>query len=157
MPRNQTEWARTEQNGVTEITLAVAAKPLALLASLAWPKARQLRAEWFAGSLAGRQSVDLLASTWDEILHRLRGGVADEAWWKQLLDSVGHALVAPDFFRVASGREWLSEPQVRTDLAALATARVLGHPEDDAAARERLRQAYTRCTGEAAHLADDLI
>ena len=81
----------------------------------------------------------------------------DEVWWKRILDSVGHALVAPDFFRVESVREWLREAQVRSDLTAIATDRVLGHAEDDAAARQRLRQAYMRCTGEAAHLADDRI
>lgn len=142
---------------MVSVTPAAAARALASLAQLAWPKVRQLRAERLAARPAVRPPADLLATTWDETLDRLRGGVPDEAWWKRVLDSVGHALVAPDFFRVASVREWLAQRQVRADLAAIATARVLGHAEDDAEARERLRQAYMRCTGEAARLADDRV
>jgi hypothetical protein len=84
-------------------------------------------------------------------------GVADESWWQRICDGLGHAFVAPDFFRMDAVREWLASEQVRSDLRNLARARLLGEQADDVAARGRLRAAYMAATGEAKRFAEDRV
>jgi hypothetical protein len=85
---------------------------------------------------------EFLDKIFDESLDRLRGGIADEGWWNRICSDVGHALVAPEFFRIHSVREWLAAEQVRSDLKALARARLLGDHANDDAAHRRLQSAY---------------
>ena len=142
---------------MAELTLAAAAKTLTPVARAAWPKARRLIQERRAAQVPFAREKNLLDKIFDETLDRLRGGVADEGWWRRVCDSLGHAVVAPDFLRVVSVREWLAAEQVRSDLKVLARARLLGHEADDAAAHRRLRSAYMDATGEAGRFAKDRI
>jgi hypothetical protein len=105
--------------------LAGAAKILAPIARAARPKARQLYQERRAGQVPFAGGMDFLDKIFDEILDRLRGGITDEGWWKRVCSNVGHAIVAPEFFHIHSVREWLAAEQVRSDLEALARARLL--------------------------------
>jgi hypothetical protein len=83
-----------------------------------------------------------------ETLSRLRGGVADDKWWKRLLDRVQHAYVAPDFLRKPSLQEWLSAADVQTDFKVLARSRLMPAMEAGRESRQRLRASYSERTGE---------
>jgi hypothetical protein len=97
---------------------------------------------------------DLLEQGVDATFDRLRGGNIDNTWWHNLLSSIGHQFVAPDFLRMPALQEWLADEQVQRDTKALARARIMGTDTDAPEAWTRLQSAYAVMTGENERLAD---
>lgn len=126
------------------------------LARMAAPEVRRLRAERGAAE-ESPSSVGFLEQLFDATLSRLRGGVDDEGWWRQLFVRVGHAYVAPDFLRKPTLQAWLSDLAVQNDLKRQARDKVgLGTTKDDGP-RERLRSSYAEYTGEDQRLGEGTI
>lgn len=77
---------RTDEEAVAELTLAAAAKTLTPIARAAWPKARRLIPERRAAQVPFAREKHLLDKIFDEALGPLRGGVADDGWWRRVCD-----------------------------------------------------------------------
>jgi len=135
-------------------TLSLLARPLLSVAGAIWPPVRSVYRERQAAQMPFGGGNDLLAQALDETMSRLRGGNVDDAWWRKLLDRIGHQLVAPDFLRKPALQEWLADAEVQRDTKALARARVMGADTDDLEARMRLRRAYAHSTVDHERLAD---
>lgn len=128
--------------------LAALAESLASVAKAVWPHARRLYRERQAGKMPLANHDDLLEQGLNETFARLSRGQVDDAWWRRLLNHIGHSLIAPEFLRRPALQEWLADPQVQSDFKALARARVMGADGDDEQTLTRLRQAYEEKTGE---------
>jgi hypothetical protein len=135
-------------------TLSTAAEILRPMAQAVSNRVRSLYQERQAGQMPFSVANDLLERGLDETLGRLHGGNVDAAWWRNLLARLGQQFVAPDFLRKPALQEWLTDEQARTDVKALARARILGATADDAEARLRLGRAYSQSTGEHERLAE---
>lgn len=104
----------------------------------------RLRGERQAGNrLFESPQSKLIDEELDKTLARLRGEEAENSWLSQILTSIEHRLITPEFLREQGVRDWLAKDQVRCDLKALASARFLGAVEDDGVVRRRLIEAYS--------------
>jgi hypothetical protein len=136
------------------IPLSAVAKPLVSVAQAIRPHLQRVYRERQAGQMPFGGSNDLMEQGIDATFGRLRGGNVDDTWWHNLLNSIGHQLVAPDFLRMPALQEWLIDEQVQSDFKALARERIMGANTDDSKTWTRLRRAYAAITGENELLAD---
>ena len=103
------------------------------------------------------QPVDLMESILNETLDRLRGGNIDDSWWGKVLNKIEQQYITPDFLLEPELQEWLSKDQNAEDLKTLAKRHIIGRHEDDPDFQDRLVKSYSDQTGEAAHLAVEVI
>ena len=115
--------------------------------------APRLLAERQAGHAPVTRPASFMEEVLNETLDRIRGNNVESGWWRGLLDRFGQQYVAPDFLRKPALQEWLREDQVADDLKAIATWRIVGAAEDEAAVRDRLAQSYSDRTGETFYFA----
>jgi len=71
--------------------------------------------------------TDVLEQGVDATLARLCGGNIDDTWWQNLLNHIGHQVVAPDFLRMPALQEWLADEQVQRDFKARARTNDAGN------------------------------
>ena len=136
-----------------EPSLPASASLLRPLVTSVFRNARHLHAERQAGQVPSTQPSPIMDDLLTETLDRIRGGNINSSWWQSLLAQFGQQYIAPDFLRKPALREWLAEEQVANDLKAIATWRIVGTAQDEAAHRDRLAQSYSNRTGEALYLA----
>ena len=138
---------------MTEPSLSILAKGLLPLVGTARGRFQRLRAERHAAVGVSSGPVDLM----DEILRdtwtRLAGRV-DDAWWRQVLNAVEHAYVAPDFLKKPALQQWLCIDAVQEGFVAMAKANIRGAADDEQDIRNRLGAYYADMTGEAEHFAE---
>ena len=115
-------------------------------------RASQLQAERKASQIS--PNPQLMEILFDQTLSRLREGNVQESWWQNILHSVGHSYIAPDFLKKPALQEWLSDGDVVNDLKALAKPVVMGGNGSDSEPYARLAKNYSDRTGEARQLAD---
>lgn len=134
---------------MADVSLLILLRPLAAIVLAVSPAVRKLHAERTAGRapVSLDPASDPLNNQLDGVLSRL--GAIDEnlPWWKSLLTGILKTYIRPEFFKLQSVRDWLSEEQVKTDLKALARARLIGEGLDTETLA-RLRERYCAATGE---------
>ena len=135
-------------------SISAIAKILLPVAKALWPKLRRVYRERQAGRMPVSGTDDLLESVMEETLKRLIGGKIDDAWWRNILDNIGHQYIAPDFLRINTIHEWLSNPQVQTYIKSLARKHIMGAKDYDQDVLSSLRQSYADKTGEDERLAE---
>ena len=106
--------------------LSTVARPLISVARALWPHLRRMYQERQAGQMPFSVDTDVLEHGVDETLDRLCRGNIDDTWWHNLLNRIGHQVVAPDFLRMPALQEWLANGQVQSDFKALACQRIMG-------------------------------
>lgn len=137
---------------------STAAKTLLPLAKAVAQKVSQLRAERAAAREPLQVQTGIMDKKLKETLGRFRGSTVDDAWWRRVLSEMEQAYVAPEFFRKPTVRRWLGEERVQDGLVSLAGPRILGQlAEGEDEVRERLSEAYSEHTGEAARFAEEPI
>jgi hypothetical protein len=114
----------------------------------------RLRSERRALAAKVRGSADSLDGIYDTILDRLGNTRSQPSWLRRVVLTAESDYVLPfeqfdpHFLRIESVRDWLSDDEVRADLKALATERILADGADTAAIRARLAQSYARYTSD---------
>jgi hypothetical protein len=112
----------------------------------------RLRCERGAMAPGADNNPDLLDGIYDATLNRLGNGRGEPSWWRRVVFKaegdyvLPYQKLDPHILRIESVREWLSDYQVRADLKALATERILVYGTDAGVFRARLAQSYARCT-----------
>ena len=137
---------------MTEPSLSAAASLLPFVTSV-FGHARRLSAERRAGQAPLAPPSSIMDELLNETLNRIRGGNIDSPWWRNLLDRFSQQYVAPDYLGKPALQEWLGDETVTNELKTIATWRITGTDQDEAALRDRLAQSYSHRTGEALHLA----
>ncbi|MDT3775996.1 hypothetical protein PJI16_00280 [Nitrospira sp. MA-1] len=123
-----------------------------------WKDLSRLYRERKAGS--GISQIDessLIDIELDKTLARLRGEEVDDTFLSQIKSHIEHPLVTPQFLREEEIKYWLSDPQVRSDLKALASARIVGSIADDNEVVERLRKTHRNISNKENPFADEAI
>ena len=92
-----------------------------------------------------------------ETLQRLRSGVIDESWWKNILVWIGHEYITPEFLEKSAIQEWLNDTQNEADFLSLARNIVMGKSGNLVDCRERLKHSYSIDTGENEQFANSAI
>lgn len=115
-------------------------------------RARRVCREREAGSTPFAIRYDIVEQVFDETLARLCEGSVNDAWWRALLDRLGHAFITPEFLNKPAVQEWLADEQVKCDFKVLARARMLADADDEETL-VRLKTAYAQRTGELDQLA----
>jgi hypothetical protein len=106
-------------------------------------KARLSRERQAGRRLFQSHEGELIDAEFDKTLARLRGEEVEDSWLSQIQTSIEHPLITPELLREQDIRDWLAGDQVRCDLKALASARLLGVVEDDNYVKQRLIQAHS--------------
>lgn len=101
----------------------------------------RLWAERSAGRSDRAVEMALLRSELNATYDRLAAFQNDDAWWRGVLTTLGHAFVTPEFLKAPSRQEWLAEARTREGLLRVAESRALVRPDDDAEVR-RLIASY---------------
>jgi tetratricopeptide (TPR) repeat protein len=135
-------------------SISAIAKVLLPVVKALWPKLRRVYRERQAGRMPVGRADDLLEKGMEGTLKRLIGGKIDDAWWRNILDNIGHQYIAPDFLRIHAIHEWLSDLQVQTYFKSLAREHIMGADDYDQDALASLRQTYGDRTGENERFAD---
>ena len=112
-------------------SISAIAKTLLPFVKVLSPKLRRLYQERKSASMPIGDTSNLLEKGIDNTLDRLTGGKDFDAWWKRLLDKIGHEYISPEFLRIQAVREWLSNPQVQKDIKLLAREQIMGKRDHD--------------------------
>lgn len=118
---------------------------------------RRLRCERRAMGCDAWRPTNLLDHLYDQTLDRLGDTRSEPSWWRKvILQAEGDYILpqeksgddgdGPHFLRIPSAREWLSDYQVRADLKALATEKILADGAATGELRGRLAQSYAHHT-----------
>ena len=140
-----------------QLPLSAVARLLRPILGAVATRVRSLHAERQAGVKPFGQPTDLAEKILSNTLNRLRGGNIDDAWWRNLLNSIGQQFITPEFLKKRALQEWLGEVETADDLKVLAKGRIRGGDHNYSGVRERLAQSYSRRTGEAPSSADEAI
>ena len=134
--------------------LSVSASVLLPVARAIWPHARRLYAERQAGQSHSKVLSDQMNKVLGKTYAHLKGASGADKLWKGILEWVQHEYVAPDFLNKPSLIEWLSVPEVETDLKMLAQNSIMSGVVDWKCEEfERLSAAYSDKTLESSHFA----
>lgn len=122
------------------------------------PHLKRLHAEKSAGEnpFPALSKEDKLDELLDGALGRLGSIEQNEAFWQRLLASAQAKYTKPDLFNRPSIREWLSDPQVRTDIKDIARAHSL-RTEFDPKLTDRALDALEKHTLEARKLCSNIV
>lgn len=136
-------------------SLIIASKALQPLVNSVGIQLKRIRAERQASKAGSSQPINLTRALLLQTYRRIQGSNFDDSWWRELLDRGAHSYIAPDFLRSPILQDWLRINAVEQDLLSIAEARLLGTPTDNESddIDRRLRQSYSKLTGEAEYLA----
>ena len=70
-------------------------------------------------------NADLMEKNLNQTLARLRVDAFEDSWWRDLLNSIGHRYVVPDFLKNPSAQKWLADAGVSEELKSCAKAIVM--------------------------------
>ena len=102
-----------------------------------------------------------MESNFNQTLDRLKGGNIEDAWWRKVLDKIGHTYIAPEFLKKKALHEWLADSTVAGHLRTLAKEIVMGKTGGMPEIRGRLADRCSDITREnrqdAAHVVDVVV
>ena len=122
-----------------------------------WKYLSRLYVERKAGRGISKIGSSLIDIELDRTLARLRGEEVEDTFLSQIQTFLAHRIITPQFLREAEIKNWLSDHQIRTDLKALASARLMGSSADVNEAVERLREAHLKISKKEIPFADEAI